>query len=212
MLTFVYERFTYDLRDDERLSRDLFVHLKPMLTRLEHGMNMRNPLLGHIRKYYPLAYEITVGAVKELQKAFPYDINDNEIGYLALHIGAALERKYNIPHRRRKTVLLVCGSGYGTARILESRLRSLFAELDVSRVVSLREYEEMLTVDEDLIVSTIHLQQRKDKPSAVISPIPSERDMETITRMVRASDEEQEISLLRYFDQDLFMTRSDQYE
>ncbi|WP_283657517.1 transcription antiterminator [Paenibacillus sp. RC343] len=209
MLTFVYERFTYDLRDDERLSRDLFVHLKPMLTRLEHGMNMRNPLLGHIRKYYPLAYEITVGAVKELQKAFPYDINDNEIGYLALHIGAALERKYNIPHRRRKTVLLVCGSGYGTARILESRLRSLFAELDVSRVVSLREYEEMLTVDEDLIVSTIHLQQRKDKPSAVISPIPSERDMETITRMVRASDEEQEISLLRYFDRNLFMTRSD---
>ncbi|ALA40241.1 DeoR faimly transcriptional regulator [Paenibacillus peoriae] len=210
MLTFVYERFTYDLRDDERLSKDLFVHLKPMLTRLEHGMNMRNPLLGHIRKYYPLAYEITVGAVKELQKSFPYDINDNEIGYLALHIGAALERKYNIPHRRRKTVLLVCGSGYGTARILESRLRSLFAELDVSRVVSLREYEEMSTVDEDLVVSTIHLQQRKDKPSAVISPIPSERDMETMTRMVRASDEEQETSLLRYFDKQWFMTRSDQ--
>jgi galactitol-specific phosphotransferase system IIB component len=105
--------------------------------------------------------------------------------------------------------LLVCGSGYGTARILESRLRSLFAELDVSRVVSLREYEEMPTVDEDLIVSTIRLQQSKDKPSAVISPIPSERDMETITRMVRASDEEQELSLLRYFDKELFMTRLD---
>ncbi|WKL00632.1 PRD domain-containing protein [Paenibacillus amylolyticus] len=157
MLGHIYDRYTYDLRDDERLPNDLYAHLKPMITRLEHGMNMRNPLLGHIRKYYPLAYEITISAVKQLQTYVPHEINDSEIGYLALHIGAALERKYQIPHRKRKSVLLVCGSGYGTARILESRLRSLFAELEVSRVVSAREYEEMGSVPEDLVISTIRL-------------------------------------------------------
>ncbi|WP_128101008.1 BglG family transcription antiterminator [Paenibacillus sp. DCT19] len=210
MLDYVYERYSYDLRDDERLPRDLYAHLKPMITRLEHGMNMRNPLLGHIRKYYPLAYEITIGAVKQLQTYVPYEINDSEIGYLALHFGAALERKYQIPHRKRKSVLLVCGSGYGTARILESRLRSLFAELEVSRVVSLREYEEMVSIPEDMVISTIRLRESKGKPSAVIAAIPSERDMATITHMVRSSDTQEEMTLLRYFDPEFFMYRTDQ--
>ncbi|GAS80471.1 BglG family transcription antiterminator [Paenibacillus amylolyticus] len=210
MLGHIYDRYTYDLRDDDRLPNDLYAHLKPMITRLEHGMNMRNPLLGHIRKYYPLAYEITISAVKQLQTYVPHEINDSEIGYLALHIGAALERKYQIPHRKRKSVLLVCGSGYGTARILESRLRSLFAELEVSRVVSLREYEEMGSVPEDLVISTIRLRESKGKPSAVIAAIPSERDMATITHLVRTSDEQEEMTLLRYFDPALFMFRSDQ--
>ncbi|MNW31359.1 putative licABCH operon regulator [compost metagenome] len=205
MLDYIHERYAYDLRNDERLSRDLYAHLKPMMIRLEHGMNMRNPMLHHIRKHYPLAYEVTIGAVKQLQSYYPYDINDNEIGYLALHFGAALERKYHIPHRRRKTVLLVCGSGYGTARILESRLRSLFAELDVTRVVSLREYEDMLSVKEDMVISTIRLPSQKNKPAAVVAPIPADRDMATITQLVRTSDQQQESSCFRYFRPEWFM-------
>lgn len=205
MLDYVHERYAYELRNDERLSRDLYAHLKPMMIRLEHGMNMRNPMLHHIRKHYPLAYEVTIGAVKQLQSYYPYDINDNEIGYLALHFGAALERKYHIPHRRRKTVLLVCGSGYGTARILESRLRSLFAELDVTRVVSLREYEDMLSVKEDMVISTIRLPGQKNKPAAVVAPIPTDRDMATITQLVRTSDQQQESSCFRYFRPEWFM-------
>lgn len=205
MLDYIHERYAYDLRNDERLSRDLYAHLKPMMIRLEHGMNMRNPMLHHIRKHYPLAYEVTIGAVKQLQSYYPYDINDNEIGYLALHFGAALERKYHIPHRRRKTVLLVCGSGYGTARILESRLRSLFAELDVTRVVSLREYEDMLSVKEDMVISTIRLPSQKNKPAAVVAPIPTDRDMATITQLVRTSDQQQESSCFRYFRPEWFM-------
>lgn len=205
MLDYIHERYAYDLRNDERLTRDLYAHLKPMMIRLEHGMNMRNPMLHHIRKHYPLAYEVTIGAVKQLQSYYPYDINDNEIGYLALHFGAALERKYHIPHRRRKTVLLVCGSGYGTARILESRLRSLFAELDVTRVVSLREYEDMLSVKEDMVISTIRLPSQKNKPAAVVAPIPTDRDMATITQLVRTSDQQQESSCFRYFRPEWFM-------
>ncbi|MEW4371852.1 BglG family transcription antiterminator [Paenibacillus kandeliae] len=205
MLDYIHERYAYDLRDDERLPRDLYAHLKPMMIRLQHGMNMRNPLLAHIRRHYPLAYEITIGAVKQLQTLFPYDINDNEIGYLALHFGAALERKYHIPYSRRKTVLLVCGSGYGTARILESRLRSLFAELDVTRVVSLREYEQMSTIREDMVISTIRLPQQKNKPTTVVAPIPSDRDMASITRLVRTSDQQEENSCLRYFQPDCFV-------
>lgn len=205
MLDYIHERYAYDLRNDERLSRDLYAHLKPMMIRLEHGMNMRNPMLHHIRKHYPLAYEVTIGAVKQLQSYYPYDINDNEIGYLALHFGAALERKYHIPHRRRKTVLLVCGSGYGTARILESRLRSLFAELDVTRVVSLREYEDMVSVKEDMVISTIRLPSQKNKPAAVVAPIPTDRDMATITQLVRTSDQQQESSCFRYFRPEWFM-------
>lgn len=208
MLDYIAERYAYNLRDDEHLPRDLYAHLKPMMIRLEHGMNMRNPMLHHIRKHYPLAYEITIGAVKHLQSFFHYEINDNEIGYLALHFGAALERKYNIPHHHRKTVLLVCGSGYGTARILESRLRSLFAELEVSRVVSLREYEEMPSIKEDMVISTIRLPQQKNKPAAVIAPIPSDRDMATITQLVRTSDQQEESSCLRYFQPEWFMRLS----
>ncbi|OTA40933.1 MAG: hypothetical protein A6D92_11705 [Symbiobacterium thermophilum] len=69
-----------------------------------------------------------------------------EIGYLAIHIAAALERE----KLRRRTVpraLIVCSSGVGTSALLVTRIRSLLPEIQPGRVVSAFRVREVLAED-----------------------------------------------------------------
>ena len=79
-----------------------------MLTRLTYQMNIRNPYLKNIKIKYPLAFEAGVIAAKVVESKTGFQIGEHEIGFLALHIGAALERlpnhfKYENKKSRRRT-------------------------------------------------------------------------------------------------------------
>ena len=69
--------------------------LKPAINRFRYGMNLRNPMLDSIKANYPVAFEAGVIAGMVLKEEMGLEIHENEIGYLALHIGAAMERRNN---------------------------------------------------------------------------------------------------------------------
>src|SRR5699024_9388400 len=74
------------------------------------------------KKNYPLAFEAGVIAGLSIESKIGIEINENEIGYLALHIGAAIERrKYKSGPKR---CLIVCASGLGTAQLIYYRLKA----------------------------------------------------------------------------------------
>src|SRR5699024_5484805 len=94
----------------------LGLHLKPAIKRHKYVMNFRNPMLADSKKNYPLAFEAGVIAGLSIESKIGIEINENEIGYLALHIGAAIERrKYKSGPKR---CLIVCASGLGTAQLI----------------------------------------------------------------------------------------------
>ncbi len=51
-------------------------------------------------------------------------MHETEIGYLALHIGGAIERRKIINQPKR--CLIVCASGVGSAKLLSYKLQATF--------------------------------------------------------------------------------------
>ncbi|MCH1922253.1 PRD domain-containing protein, partial [Shewanella sp. A3A] len=91
------------------------LHLKPAMNRYRYGMNLRNPMLDAIKANYPVAFETAVLAGLVLEQETGLHVEENEIGYLALHFGAAMERS-KLQHAPKRC-MIVCASGIGSARL-----------------------------------------------------------------------------------------------
>ncbi len=197
ILDYINRHYRYDLRADRQLREDLITHVKTMITRVRYQINLPNPVLADIKQHYALAYDFTLAAVSSWAKHSPYRISENEIGYLVLHIGVGLERHYQIGYLRRPQALLVCDGGNATLRTLEAVLRRRFPQLEVCASLSCQEYEALEHVSADFVVSTVRLEDKR-KPVALLSPFPSDYQLEQLARLV-AVDRTRPYMLERYF-------------
>lgn len=86
----------YHLDDfDEQFFIKFSIHIKNLCYRLQHHLKSHNPLSIKIKKEYPLVYDMAVYLAKELQILGYGMISDDEIAFLAFHIGAYLENDKN---------------------------------------------------------------------------------------------------------------------
>lgn len=203
MLNRIESQYFYRLQDDLQLKKDLIAHIHSMLYRVKYHMTVKNPMTEHIKRYYPLAYEITLDAVESQKKDYPYDINQNELAYLALHIGASLERNYQISYYRHKSALIVCGSGFGTARIVEAKVKSAVSNLDITKVVSIQEYNRFIHIEEDIILSTVRIPE-KNKPVIKISNIPTNEELKMLGAIIEEQTDPNRGFLSSFFDAAFF--------
>ncbi|MEK3837385.1 BglG family transcription antiterminator [Paenibacillus sp. FSL R7-0128] len=139
---------------DPELLKSLCLHLRPALNRIRYGMSLRNPMLESIQSTYPLAFQGGVIAGMVIQQKMGRHVSENEIGYLALHIGAAMERRReSYPPKR---CIIVCSSGVGSARLLFHKLRIQFGvRLDIVDTVGYYKLAHTDLDNIDLIISTV---------------------------------------------------------
>lgn len=170
------EQLGVPLSGDRSLLQDLIAHLEPAIHRMKRNMKIRNPLLGKIQEDYPDLFQIVKRAAK---MAFPHlQVPDEEIGYLVMHIGAAMERKRRAQKRFR--VVIVCSSGIGSSKMLASRLQSAIPEIQVQRNASVFELDSIDERDYDFIISTIPIPSKKPEEYLMVSPMLTDRDIAKI--------------------------------
>ncbi len=198
ILSFINNNYNYNLLTDKQLHADLLTHIKTMITRVRYQINIPNPLLGNIKQHYPMAYDMTLAAVSSWGKYTPYFISENEIGFLVLHIGVGLERHYNIGYQRHPRVLLVCDTGNSTVRMIQAMLLRKYPQIEVTRIISLRDYEQLDGVEEDFVISTARISD-KQKPTVVVAPFPTEYQLEQLGKLVLV-DRTRPYMLEKFFD------------
>lgn len=198
ILQFINTHYNYNLLSDEQLHADLLTHIKTMITRVRYQIMIPNPLLDNIKQHYPMAWDMTLAAVSGWSKYTPWTISENEIGFLVLHIGVGLERHYNIGYQRQPRVLLVCDAGNAMVRMIEAVLQRKYPQLEMTATITLREYEQRESISEDFVVSTVRIAE-KDKPVVVMSPFPTEYQLEQIGKLVLV-DRTRPWMLEKYFD------------
>lgn len=66
------------------------IHIQRLLERSSHGYVERNPMTSRIRKSSPLIYECAVLISNKLEETEHVEIEDDEIAYIAMHIGNAV--------------------------------------------------------------------------------------------------------------------------
>ncbi|PLR77334.1 PTS fructose transporter subunit IIA [Bacillus sp. V3-13] len=163
MLDKIESELMLGIKQDKELIVGLSLHLKPAINRYRYGMNLRNPMLDAIKSNYPVAFEAGILAGMVLKDETGIDVHENEIAYLALHIGAAIERRK--VNNQLKRCMIVCASGLGSARLLYYKLQSRFgSSLEVVGTTEYYKLNEVPFHTLDFIVSTI--------PIRDILPIP----------------------------------------
>src|SRR5699024_10964069 len=132
------------------------------------------------------------------------EINENEIGYLALHIGAAIERrKYQSGPKR---CLIVCASGLGTSQLIYYRLIAKFAQdlnvIETTYYYELHQYDLHII---DFIITSMHISEKLAVPVIEVKAILEDSDLDIIEKYI-IDDKEQ---VYTYFKKELMFIRKD---
>lgn len=175
------------LSTDQSLIRNLALHIQPIHDRLRLGVPIRNPLLDAVRKEYPYVFKVARRTSSILEQAVGMPIPEEEVGYIAMILGAAVERLRRLPGVKKR-VLVVCGEGTATAWLLVSKLRAELPELEIVGVMSLLELRRSRTLNTeiDAIIATIPI-DAEDVPVVVVRPVLGMRDVATLRRSLGLS-------------------------
>lgn len=187
ILNNLYNEFNWDFRQDLEFINSLILHLRPALNRLKYDMNIRNPLLSEIKAKYPDAFEGAVIASKCIEEKIGKSVGEDEIGYIALHIGLALERM-RTREIEKKRVLLVCATGMGSAKLLAYRIQNvLLNEIDIIDTISLYKLETYDLANIDMIITTTPINKDLGIPVLMVSAFLEENDIHSIKEMISTS-------------------------
>ncbi|WP_026524629.1 BglG family transcription antiterminator [Butyrivibrio sp. MB2005] len=167
-----------ELRYDDDFIRGLMVHLEPTLYRIKNEMTISNPLLSQIKQEYPDIYSRCEKAARVITQKTSLVPNDAEIGYLAMHFGAARER---IDSRRRKkrtvTIGVICASGFGVAQLMMAKLKSQFSDWDiVLKAYGVDEITQHTVSRTDFFISSINVDEL-GVDYCLVNPLITNRDV-----------------------------------
>lgn len=172
---------------DESLFKGLLSHLKPALYRVRQGMKIYNPLLEEIKADNPDLFHIVR---KQAQRVLDSGtIPDEEIGFLVMHFGSAIERRKRLSAIK---ALVVCSSGIGSSKLLMSRLQKEFPEITTIENASLFDVEEKNVDDYDLLISTIPLKNVADY--FLVTPFLWTKEVDQIRDFLRSYQPKQPVS------------------
>jgi len=143
-----------NLSNDRQLLLGLVLHLRPTINRLKYGMSLRNPLLNQIKKNYSKVYQAAWAATIIFENRLDINIPEAEIGYIALHLGAALERLNN-----EIKAVIICGSGIGTSQLIATKIENKLPNIVVKNIISIRELKNLDETDADIIISSVPLDE-----------------------------------------------------
>lgn len=186
MMTTFKNQSGYDLSDDEKLLVGLISHLRPAVTRMKLDLDIRNPLLDKIKEMYPEIFHMTGEACQIIEEEYRVKVPESEVGYLAMHFGAAIERRRKTQSLERKIRTgVVCTSGIGTSSLLHSKLSKIFPKIALIGQFSKEDIMsgQIKNEDVDLLVSTISLDYC-ECPVMVVNPLLLEEDIRQISQAI----------------------------
>ncbi len=185
----VAEKLTgYELRNVDSLLIGLVDHLRPAINRMQMNLDIRNPLLKKIKEEYKEIFEVSKACADVIQNHLGYSLPESEIGYIAMHLGSAIEQIKNTDTKsnRNFNIIVTCISGIGTSKMLAERIKKEFKTLNIVEVFSTTNVKDnwLQKNDIDLIVSTVHF-ENDIVPVISVNPLLLEKDVEKLNQKLQ---------------------------
>jgi lichenan operon transcriptional antiterminator len=199
------DEYLVDL-DDEDFTVRLGLHIRNLVARAQENSFSRNPMTRSIKGSYPMIYELAVFIASQIQRGYDITVNEDEIAYIALHVGSYLERQ-NL-RQERVSCAIVSPNYYDMHLALRERLEAaLGSELEVEVVIT-RADVDWNALSSDIVVTTIPVQAARENV-VVVPPFLTEADIDAVRRGVTAVRRHRrrmrlKDELLQYFDERLF--------
>lgn len=168
--------FYIDLSQPEFFIR-FALHLKNVLVRADSHYFSKNPLTGSIKQKCPLIYDAAVNAARTIHEYTGIHLNDDEIAYIAFHIGGALEIQNSI--RSKLSAALFCPNYYNLNSQLSEKITSRFRDsLMLTNILT--DEEELGKTVADLLISTMETDRAGTVPLVVVSPFLNDADIHNV--------------------------------
>ncbi len=187
--------------------RRLSLHVQNLVHRAKEQAWSRNPLTRSLKSAYPMVFQVAVSIASEVGDQLGLSIGDEEIAYIAMHVGGRLERS-----RRSDTVLsatIVCPGYYELHELLRSRIdRSLGASVEVTAVET-EMAPDWSAITTDLVLTTIE-PPVPDERTVLLPPFLTDADTERIAAAAARRRRSLRLARLRaelehYFHPDAFI-------
>lgn len=165
--------FYINISEPEFLVR-FALHIRNLLVRAENNYLSKNPLTEGIKTSCPLIYDVSVILANHLQQATGIPINDDEIAYIAFHIGSTLGEQKVL--ETKVSAVLYCPNYYDINLKLTDTIRQYFGdELLITNILT-DESEIDKIRDADLIITTIPLSKVTSVPLTHVNLFFTDRD------------------------------------
>lgn len=190
-----------DLTKDKVLFKFLCFHIKSCIYRLRKNIFLEACNYIDLVEKNEIYFSVKSN-INEIEKIYQIQFNEEEIALITFHISSSIERQ----NKDRKTVILVCGLGYGTSKILSEKLNEIF-NIDIVGIISVyelkRNYEKYKDVD--YIISTINIDFVN---SISITPLLNNNDQEKLIKYGLKINRKK-IELNKFFEDIDFMNNSE---
>ncbi|MDT2600164.1 BglG family transcription antiterminator [Enterococcus hulanensis] len=178
ILSFLKDFYVIDLKD-ESFYIPFVLHINSLLTRARVGHFLKNPLLTSIKNGQPFIYELAVSVTSIISEFTQVKISDDEIGYIALHLGGAFSKENQKYHK------LVCALLVPEVRTLapdlKKKLESQFNDTIYIERVYTTNFDQRELANFDLIISTIPIRNfDSSTPVVAITPFFTSEDQKKI--------------------------------
>ena len=166
--------------NDEVLFECLIYHLKPTIYRIKKGIHISNTIFNELIKNNDPILEITRKVVSVIESEINISFPEDEVALLGYHFKASAERNSNCI---KKKIILVCGLGVGTSKLLEHNLKEKF-NMEIVAVIPYYKLDEIINseLEIDLILTTLELKNIYNIPVLKINPLLDEKDINKISQ------------------------------
>lgn len=167
----ISEELAMNLNDDYDFFENLSNHLESVFTKTAPTYP-ENPVIDEVLEENPDVVTAVNKIIPVIKQYMSREIEKIEIGYIAVHVCAAIERKKN--KKVAFHVIVACHGGIGTSRLLLERLKKHF-NFRIVDVISTHEAKNLESQAADFIISTVPLKDCK-LDYVKVSPLLNDED------------------------------------
>lgn len=158
------------------------LHIRNLLIRLDNHIILRNPQMLNIKTTYPFIYDISVFIANIIQQSKNIHLSEDEIAYIALHIGVLIEEQKAIENKL-KVVILNPTYYSNSVKILKKCFKIFQDSIIIGDMIS--DESELTDIhDYDLLITTIQPQNKNNKPYVLTTDFMNNKDIANIAQTI----------------------------
>ena len=206
----VDEHFFINL-DSDNFITPFMIHLKNLKNRLIKNNLLKNPMLDSIKISCPTIYDISTFIAYQLTLSFHENVNEDEIAFIALHVGTEIERQKK--EETKVSCLLLCPEYLNITSTLHKKIMMDFGDqLTIQKSISFE--NEILGNNFDLLITTVPVLESTNYFTVLLPPFPMSYEKNKILDAIIRIENTKKSQILTnnlnfYFNEKLFYSMNE---
>ena len=167
-----------NLREDKILHNGILHHVKLAIYRIKNDIHIINSVYKELILVNDEIIESVKKGVKETEGILGIKFTEYELACIGFQVKSSIERN---ERNNMKRVVLICGLGYGSSKVLEQSLKENY-DIDIIDVLPYYLADDIIHNYRrvDLIISTVELNKKYHIPVIKVNPVLKKGDLQLL--------------------------------